>query len=62
MTPLQRIREDPGEVRATLEARGFDAPLDRIIELDRVARELKTKKETLQAERNKASRGGPPPP
>src|SRR5256884_3815603 len=60
MTPLQRIREDPGEVRATLEARGFDAPLDRIIELDRVSRELKTKKETLQAERNKASRGGPP--
>src|SRR6266550_4012230 len=60
MTPLQRIREDPGEVRATLEARGFDAPLDRIIELDRVARELKSKKETLQAERNKASRGGPP--
>jgi len=60
MTPLQRIREDPGEVRATLEARGFDAPLDRIIELDRVARELKMKKETLQAERNKASRGGPP--
>jgi seryl-tRNA synthetase len=47
-------------VRETCAARGFDAPVDRIIELDRTVRELKAKKETLQAERNKASRGGPP--
>jgi seryl-tRNA synthetase len=60
MTPLQRIREAPERVRETCEARGFDAPIDRIIELDRTVRELKAKKETLQAERNKASRGGPP--
>ena len=60
MTPLQRIREEPERVRETCEARGFDAPIDRIIELDRTVRELKAKKETLQAERNKASRGGPP--
>jgi seryl-tRNA synthetase len=60
MTPLQRIRERPDEVRATLAARGFDAPVDEIVELDRKARDLRTKKEVLQAERNKASRGGPP--
>src|SRR5438477_156389 len=42
------------------EPRGFGGPLDRIIEVDRLARELKTKQEPLQAERNKASRGGPP--
>ena len=60
MTPLQRIRENPEKVREMLEARGFDAPLDRILELDREVRNLRAKKERLQAERNKASRGGPP--
>jgi seryl-tRNA synthetase len=58
--PLDRIRADPEKVRENLAARGFDAPLDRILELDRVARDLKVRKESLQAERNKASRGGPP--
>jgi seryl-tRNA synthetase len=43
-----------------LTARHFDAPLDRILELDRKSRELRAKKELLQAERNKASKGGPP--
>lgn len=60
MTPLQRIRDDPEKVRQMLAARGFDAPLDRVIELDKKVRELQAKKELLQAERNKASRGGPP--
>src|SRR5438045_4951459 len=60
MTPLQRIREDPDRVRGMLAARGFDAPLDRILELDRKARELRAEVESLNAERNKASRGGPP--
>jgi seryl-tRNA synthetase len=60
MTPLQRIREDPEKVRDMLVARGFDAPLDRILELDRKARELRAQVESLNAERNKASRGGPP--
>ena len=60
MTPLQRVRENPEKVREMLEARGFDAPLDRILELDRKVRDLRAKKERLQAERNKASRGGPP--
>ena len=43
-----------------LRARGFDAPLDRILELDRKARDLRIQVESLNAERNKASRGGPP--
>jgi seryl-tRNA synthetase len=60
MTPLQRIREDPEKVRDMLVARGFDAPLDRILELDRKARDLRAQVESLNAERNKASRGGPP--
>ena len=60
MTPLQRIRENPDEVRASLAARGFDASLDRILELDTKARELRRQLEDLNAERNKASRGGAP--
>ena len=60
MTPLQRIRENPDEVRATLEARGFKAPLDRIIELDAQVRKLLAESESLKAERNRASKGGPP--
>ncbi len=57
---LQRIREDPERVRAMLAARHFDAPLDRLIELDLSVRKLQGEKEQLQAERNKASKGGPP--
>jgi len=58
--PLDLIREDPERVRATLKARGFDAPLDRIVENDEKARKLRGETETLRAERNKASKGGPP--
>ncbi|MEO8632287.1 MAG: serine--tRNA ligase, partial [Chloroflexota bacterium] len=60
MNRLQRVREDPEGVRKMLAARQFDAPLDRILELDKQSRELRAKKEVLQAERNKASKGGPP--
>src|SRR3989442_6353270 len=41
-----------------LGARGLDAPIDRILELDARARQLRAQKEQLQAERNKASKGG----
>lgn len=60
MRPIDRIREDPHGVRAMLGARGVDAPLDRIIALDARSRELKAEAETLRAERNRASKGGPP--
>jgi len=60
MNPLQLIREQPDAVRAMLKLRHFDAPLDRIIELDGRSRALRTEVEQLRAERNKASKGGPP--
>ena len=47
-------------MRATLVARAFEAPLDRIIENDETARRLRAEVEALRADRNKASRGGPP--
>ena len=60
MDPIRWIRDDPEGVRAMLAARGFDAPLDRIIELDKRYRELLAEGERLKAERNKVSKGGPP--
>ena len=60
MRPIDRIRQDPGKVRRTLELRGFEAPLDRIVALDAKVRTLKSESETLKAERNRASKGGPP--
>ena len=47
-------------MRRELELRGFDAPLDRIIELDQRSRALQAQRDTLRADRNKASKGGPP--
>ncbi len=60
MRPIEWIRADPESVRAMLEARRFDAPLERILELDETVRRLKGESEALRAERNRASRGGPP--
>jgi seryl-tRNA synthetase len=60
MRPIDRIRQDPAGVRRALELRGSEAPLDRIVELDRKVRELKSESEQLKAERNRASKGGPP--
>ena len=60
MRPIDQIRADPEAVRRMLTARGFDAPLDRIVALDARSRELKSETETLRADRNKASKGGPP--
>src|SRR5881296_1493685 len=60
MKPLQRIREQPDEVRATCAARGLDAPIDRIIDLDAQVRALRQEEDKLKAERNRESRGGPP--
>src|SRR5213593_5094331 len=60
MKPLQRVREQPDEVRATCAARGLDAPIDRIIDLDAQVRALRQEEDKLKAERNRESRGGPP--
>src|SRR5688572_31483505 len=60
MNPLQLIREQPDVVRSVLEKRHFDAPLDRVVELDGHSRALRAQVAQLRAERNKASKGGPP--
>ena len=57
MNRLQRVREDPDGVRAMLAARHFDAPLDRILELDRQSRELRAKKELLQRRAEQGEQG-----
>ncbi len=62
MRPIDRIRQDPEAVRRDLRLRAFDAPIDRIIELDAKVRQLKSESETLKADRNRASKGGPPSP
>lgn len=59
MRPIDRIRNDPDEVRRTCELRGFDAPVDRIVEADAQARRLRSEAEELRAERNRVSRAGP---
>ncbi len=60
MRPIDRIRADPAKVRRELELRGSEAPLDRIIELDQRSRALQAQRDALRAERNRASKGGPP--
>ena len=60
MRMIDRIRQDPAGIRAMLERRHFEAPLDRIVELDRTVKTLQQERDELRAERNKASKGGPP--
>ena len=60
MLPLPFVREHADEVRENLRRRNAEAPLDRILELDRRSRELRTETEGLRAERNRSSKGGRP--
>ncbi|MEO7197036.1 MAG: serine--tRNA ligase [Solirubrobacterales bacterium] len=55
MLDLQRIREDPGPVRAALARVGAAEDLDRLLELDARRRELLPEVEGLRAQRNEAS-------
>jgi seryl-tRNA synthetase len=50
------FRNDPDRVRAILEARSSDAPLDRLIGVDRRWRELLVRVEELKARRNAGSK------
>jgi seryl-tRNA synthetase len=63
---IHLIRRDPDAVRTALARRGGAevATLDRVLELDRRWRAIRTELEELQAEQNRASRGrsGPPTP
>src|SRR5919108_6440084 len=60
MLPLPFVREHADAVRENLRKRNVDAPLDRILELDRRARDLRVETEGLRAERNRASKAGKP--
>ena len=60
MLPLPFVREHADAVRENLRTRNVEAPLDDILELDRRWRALDADLNTLQAERNRASRGGKP--
>ena len=52
MLTLQFIREHADEVRAGIAAKGADAPLDEILELDRQWREVQAQMEIQKAQRN----------
>lgn len=54
------VRDRIDDVRANLAKRGEEAPLDRILDLDRRARDLRHETETLRAERNRVSKTGKP--
>lgn len=60
MLPLAFVREHAQEVRANLQRRYAEAPLDDILALDRRRRDLLAEVETLRAERNRVSRAGKP--
>ncbi|HET8568255.1 MAG TPA: serine--tRNA ligase [Candidatus Limnocylindria bacterium] len=61
MRPIDRVRGDPEEVKRSVRLRGYTRPdVDALVALDARVRGLKAEAERLQAERNAASRGGPP--
>jgi seryl-tRNA synthetase len=55
MLSRQYIRENPDIVRESLDARGYDIDLDRILELDEEWRSLKSEGDDLRHERNEVS-------
>lgn len=56
MLDIQRIRDDPEEVKRGLARRGERPPLERILELDGERRRLLGEVEALRGERNRASK------
>ena len=56
MIPRQYLREHPDEVRAALDARGYDdVDLDALLEVDTEWRDLKARGDGLRHERNEVS-------
>ncbi|WP_101294100.1 serine--tRNA ligase [Halegenticoccus soli] len=55
MLSRQYLREHPEEVRASLEQRGYDVDLDRVLDLDEEWRALKSRGDDLRHERNEVS-------
>ena len=56
MIAIELIRENPDLVRQALARRGEDAPIDRILELDRERRAAIVEADALRARRNEVSR------
>ncbi len=56
MLPRDLYRTDPDAIRAMLEARHTDAPLDRLLDVDRQWRDLVVRLEELRAQRNAGSK------
>lgn len=52
MIDIQLIRDDPERIRAAAQKKNVEAPIDRILELDRRRRDLITTVDQLKAERN----------
>ena len=55
MLSRQFVRENPDEVRRALDAKGVDADLERILEVDEKWRELKAEGDDLRHQRNEVS-------
>ncbi|MFC4358165.1 serine--tRNA ligase [Halobium salinum] len=55
MIPRQFLRENPETVRESLDARGYDVDLDRLLETDEEWRSLKGRGDELRHERNEVS-------
>jgi len=56
MLPRDLYRTDPDAIRAMLEARHTDAPLDHLLDVDRQWRDLVVRLEELRAQRNTGSK------
>jgi seryl-tRNA synthetase len=54
--PIELIRKDPDRVRRAAELKGEEAPIDEILQLDKVYREHLHKAETTKEEQNKLSK------
>jgi seryl-tRNA synthetase len=53
---IQELRDHPDQVKAALERRGIEAPVEAALELDERRRKLLTEVETLKADRNRVSK------
>ena len=58
MLDLNFIRENSEVVKTACKNKNANVDVDRVLELDKVKRELMTEVELLKAEQNKISRGG----
>ncbi|MFN2158130.1 MAG: serine--tRNA ligase, partial [Anaerolineae bacterium] len=56
MLDIKLIRENPEWVKAEIAKLNTEAPIDEIVELDELRRELLTESESLKAERNRVSK------